>query len=572
MRGEFARKERQGTARPLMFVMLDELNKYAPREGDSPIKQILLDIAERGRSLGVILIGAQQTASEVERRIVANCAIRVAGRLDAAEAERPEYGYLPPAQRQRATLAKPGTMFIAQPDIPVPLAVDFPFPAWATRPSEKGEWAGHDAGPARPADPFAAIARPRDEPAAVLGARGVPMKILHTSDWHVGKVLKGRDRHDEHAAALGSIVRTARDEDVDMVLIAGDLFETAAPNARAQGLVMRTLLALREDGRQVVAIAGNHDNQNLLDAVYRPVLGELGLHVLGLPKRPGQGGTVALRTRGGETVNVAALPFLSHRYAVRAAEVLLHDFAEHTLDYARQVAAMVALLTEGFTGDAVNLVMAHATLLGGRRGGGERDVQTSLGYELPASMFPPTAHYVALGHLHRCQEIPGPCPIFYSGSPLAVDFGEQDNDPSVLIVTAAPGVRADARAVPVTGGRPLRTLRGTLDHVIAEGEQAGDAYLRVILAEPGRAGLGDLVRERLPNTLEVMLDDAHRPRPGSRSGDRASRVGRSPQRAVRRLPGRAEHRRPAADRDVRRAARRSDQRPRSGLAAMTGEA
>ena len=157
LRAEFARKERQGTARPLMFVMLDELNKYAPREGDSPIKQILLDLAERGRSLGVILIGAQQTASEVERRILANCAIRVAGRLDAAEALRPEYGYLPPAQRQRATLAKPGTMFIAQPDIPVPLAVDFPFPAWATRPSEKGEWAGHDPGPARPPDPFAAI-------------------------------------------------------------------------------------------------------------------------------------------------------------------------------------------------------------------------------------------------------------------------------------------------------------------------------------------------------------------------------------------------------------------------------
>jgi DNA helicase HerA-like ATPase len=164
LRSEFARKERQGTARPLMFVMLDELNKYAPREGDSPIKQILLDLAERGRSLGVILIGAQQTASEVERRILANCAIRVAGRLDAAEAQRPEYGYLPPAQRQRATLAKPGTMFIAQPDIPVPLAVDFPFPAWATRPSEKGEWAGHDDGPSRPADPFATIPGAIDDP------------------------------------------------------------------------------------------------------------------------------------------------------------------------------------------------------------------------------------------------------------------------------------------------------------------------------------------------------------------------------------------------------------------------
>jgi hypothetical protein len=164
LRGEFARKERQGTARPLMFVVLDELNKYAPREGDSPIKQILLDVAERGRSLGVILIGAQQTASEVERRILANCAIRVAGRLDAAEAERPEYGFLPPAQRARAMIAKPGTMFIAQPDIPVPLAVDFPFPAWATRPSEQGVWAGVDDGPSVPSDPFATIPGAHDDP------------------------------------------------------------------------------------------------------------------------------------------------------------------------------------------------------------------------------------------------------------------------------------------------------------------------------------------------------------------------------------------------------------------------
>ena len=113
--------------------MLDELNKYAPREGSSPIKEVLLDIAERGRSLGVILIGAQQTASEVERRIVTNSAIRVVGRLDPAEASRPEYGFLPPAQRQRALLAKPGTMFVNQPDIPVPLCLEFPFPAWATR-------------------------------------------------------------------------------------------------------------------------------------------------------------------------------------------------------------------------------------------------------------------------------------------------------------------------------------------------------------------------------------------------------------------------------------------------------
>jgi uncharacterized protein len=138
LKTEFERKEKAGTAKPLLFVVLDELNKYAPREGSSPIKEILLDIAERGRSLGVVLIGAQQTASEVERRIVANSAIRVVGRLDPAEAGRPEYGFLPPAQRARALIAKPGTMFVSQPELPVPLVVEFPFPAWATRPAEAG--------------------------------------------------------------------------------------------------------------------------------------------------------------------------------------------------------------------------------------------------------------------------------------------------------------------------------------------------------------------------------------------------------------------------------------------------
>jgi DNA helicase HerA-like ATPase len=138
LRSEFERKERTGSAKPLLFVVLDELNKYAPREGSSPIKDVLLDIAERGRSLGVILIGAQQTASEVERRIIVNSAVKVVGRLDAAEAGRPEYGFLPQAQRQRALIVKPGTMFVSQPDIPVPLAADFPFPAWATRPGEAG--------------------------------------------------------------------------------------------------------------------------------------------------------------------------------------------------------------------------------------------------------------------------------------------------------------------------------------------------------------------------------------------------------------------------------------------------
>jgi DNA helicase HerA-like ATPase len=143
-------KELRGTSRPLVFVLLDELNKYAPREGDSPISDVLLDIAERGRSLGISLLGAQQTASEVERRVVANCALRVVGRIDSAEAERNEYGFLGKPTRVRATLLQPGTMIVSQPEIPIPVLVTFPFPSWATRPTEAMDDVARD--------PFARVA------------------------------------------------------------------------------------------------------------------------------------------------------------------------------------------------------------------------------------------------------------------------------------------------------------------------------------------------------------------------------------------------------------------------------
>jgi DNA helicase HerA-like ATPase len=132
----FAEKEATGQRLPLSVVVLDELNKYAPRDGTSPLKEMLTDIAQRGRSLGILLVGAQQTASRVAPEVLENAAIRVSGRLDAAEAERAEYGWMLPSTRARARLFKPGTMVISQPAIPVPLVVTFPFPPWATRKEE----------------------------------------------------------------------------------------------------------------------------------------------------------------------------------------------------------------------------------------------------------------------------------------------------------------------------------------------------------------------------------------------------------------------------------------------------
>jgi len=148
LRETFKEKEDTGQRLPLSVIVLDELNKYAPRDGTGPLKDMLIDIAQRGRSLGVLLVGAQQTASRVAPEVLENAAIRVTGRLDSAEAERAEYGWMLPSTRARARLLKPGTMVVSQPAIPVPLVVTFPFPPWATRKEEVA-----DAGD----DPFAGL-------------------------------------------------------------------------------------------------------------------------------------------------------------------------------------------------------------------------------------------------------------------------------------------------------------------------------------------------------------------------------------------------------------------------------
>ncbi|NUR86836.1 MAG: exonuclease SbcCD subunit D [Nonomuraea sp.] len=330
------------------------------------------------------------------------------------------------------------------------------------------------------------------------------MKILHTADWHVGKVLKGRSRADEHRAVLRELVAAAREHDVDAVIVAGDLFDTSAPTPEAQSMVLPALMALHEDGRDVVVLAGNHDNPQLFE-VYRPLLGALGVHVVGSFRRT----PVEFDARTGESVRLAVLPFLSHRYVVRAAEVLAGTAIEHNRDYAARIGELVGALTAGFGNDTVNLVATHGTLPGGRFGGGEREAQSIFSYYFEPTAFPATTQYAALGHLHRRQQLPGPCPIWYSGSPIAVDFGEEDNVPGALLVDVQPGRPAVVTELVFGQARRLRTVKGSLAEL--ETLETGDDWLRVVVAEQPRVGLADQVRDLLPNAIDVILDEQFRP-------------------------------------------------------------
>ena len=332
------------------------------------------------------------------------------------------------------------------------------------------------------------------------------MRFLHTADWHVGKTLKGRPRLDEQEAVLREIVAVARQHEVDAVLVAGDLYDTAAPSAPAQKLVNRTLMGLARAGVPVIAIAGNHDHAPTLDA-YRGFAHEAGVTLVGEPRTADKGGVVEFTARStGERATVAVLPFLSQRWAVRAVELMTNTPGENTSAYDRRLREIIGMLTGGFSGDAVNIVMAHLTILDARFGGGERAAQSIFEYAVPATVFPVDTHYVALGHLHRRQTVAAPCPVHYSGAPLAVDFGEQENTPVVCLVEAGPGTPAAVTEVPITSARRLRTLRGTVAELSDLAATVGDDWLRVFVREPARAGLREEVTAVLPGALEVRID------------------------------------------------------------------
>jgi exonuclease SbcD len=341
------------------------------------------------------------------------------------------------------------------------------------------------------------------------------MRILHTSDWHIGKVLKGRSRLEEQIAAMASVIDIARTERPDVVLVAGDLHDSPQPTPDAQRVVTRALSALRGTGAEVIAIGGNHDNGASLDAL-RPWADAAGITLRGRVSDRADDHVITGTTNGGERWRCVALPFLSQRYAVRALEMFHLTEAEAQATYADHVARLLSVLAQDPQPGTVNLVMAHMTVVGGLMGGGEREAHTILGYAVPTSIFPAGTHYVALGHLHRAQVMLGPCPVRYSGSPIAIDFGEEENAASVTIVEVTASTPAKARVVPIPASVPLRTVRGTVEQLSTL--DVGQAWLRVYVTEPARAGLREQVQEMFPRALEIRVD------PGPLSGSRPARV------------------------------------------------
>jgi exonuclease SbcD len=332
------------------------------------------------------------------------------------------------------------------------------------------------------------------------------MRILHTSDWHVGRTIRGRSREEEHRAVLDEIAGIARQEGVDLVVLAGDVFDTSAPSPAAEEVVYEALLRLTEDGRQVAAVSGNHDNGRRFTAI-RPFLALARVHALGELARPEDGGCIDV-TVGGETARLALLPWLSQRGIVRAEQLMRLQQGEQQQRYQRSARSIIGRLCDGFGNATINILVGHLTITGAEMGGGERQVETIFDYWVPPQFLPQTAHYCALGHIHRQQRIGGAAgQAWYCGSPLQLDFGEKPGVQGVLVFEAKPGVPVkEVQAVPLRSGRPLVTVEGTLELALTRAVEIDPrAHVRVRLDEDPRPGLAEQVYRAIPNAVWVEL-------------------------------------------------------------------
>ena len=268
------------------------------------------------------------------------------------------------------------------------------------------------------------------------------MKLLHTSDWHIGRTLYGRKRYEEFEAFLTWLAQTIQKNEIDALLVAGDVFDTSAPSNRAQELYYRFLCRVAASScRHVVVIAGNHDSPSFLNAP-KELLKALDVHVIGSATADPEDEVLVLRNeQDNPELIVCAVPYLRDR-DIRVAEAgeSVEDKERKLIDGIRNHYAAVAALAEQKReelGVDIPIVgMGHLFTAGGQTvdGDGVRELYVGSLAHVTAGIFPACFNYLALGHLHVPQMVNGSETIRYSGSPMPMGFGEAKQQKSVCQV------------------------------------------------------------------------------------------------------------------------------------------
>lgn len=352
------------------------------------------------------------------------------------------------------------------------------------------------------------------------------MRILHTSDWHVGKRIGRYDRSEDYRVVIDEVVAVADAEQVDLVLHSGDLFDRPIPPVDAMRIGFDGLVRLADGGRRpVVVIAGNHDSPEFFETL-APFFAAENVHLVGAIHRPDEGGVLDLETPGGRAV-VSCFPFLREGRVV--------DFMAEAGEWYGQYADRLKAISERYArhaddlagGDAVTFLVAHFLVGGSKVHGhgaprGERELHVGEAYAGTAEAIPPGPQYVAMGHIHAPQPVPGArVPAEYAGSLLELDFGEAGEEKRVVVVDVEPGLPATVRSVALTAGRRLVRANGEWADIISR-DDVREAYLDLTVATAGPdPGLAERAAAEFDFVVKVRADY---PRP---ERERSSREGRT---------------------------------------------
>ena len=307
------------------------------------------------------------------------------------------------------------------------------------------------------------------------------MKILHTADWHIGRMLYGRKRYEEFEAFLDWLTQMLKEEQVDILLVSGDVFDTTTPSNRAQKLYYRFLCGVVATGcTHVVVTGGNHDSPSFLNAP-KELLSSLNVHVVGSKTESAEDEVFVLDLSGKPALIVGAVPYLRDRdiRAVEAGE----SFEQKNLNLIQGIkdhyAAVVAVAVDrqgklaGADGDMLPIVaMGHLFAAGGAtvEGDGVRDLYVGTLAHVGPEVFPKEVDYLALGHLHVPQKVGGLEHMRYSGSPIPMGYGEASQQKQVLLLEFENRIPV-VRTLPVPCFQEFKRMEGALDEILLEIEK-----------------------------------------------------------------------------------------------------
>lgn len=345
------------------------------------------------------------------------------------------------------------------------------------------------------------------------------MKIIHTSDWHLGKTLEGHSRLDEQVKFCKDFINIVKEENIDLVIIAGDVFDTSNPPASAESLFYDTITEISENGKRCVfVIAGNHDNPDRLEAI-SPLAYKNGIIIMGYPDTSvdkcefdgfkvleSENGFTKLKF-GEEVVNIASLPYPSEK---RLNEVIsgYEDVELMQVSYSEKIGQIFRKMEEKFSEDEINIAVSHIFVVGSEITDSERRIELGGTLLVNKSDLPKTSQYTALGHIHKPQTVSKNFNAYYSGSPIQYSKTERNTSKSVRLIELEAGKDAEVSEIYLKNYKQIHLFKcSNIEEAlkICEEKSGEDIFAYFEIQTEDVISLEDIrqMKKMLKNILEI---------------------------------------------------------------------